>query len=76
MAKCYVCKSLSKRLNEARENSDLSSARIAHSQMRDHLMRVKYPRKHGFLKPEPAFDADREALNIADHRGIRKRCEK
>lgn len=47
---CYVCKALSKSLAEARAKNNSSAARIAYDQMRDHLMRVKYIRKHGFIK--------------------------
>lgn len=47
---CYVCRSLSKQLAEARAKNDSSAARVAYGQMRDHLMRVRFPKKHGFIK--------------------------
>ena len=46
--KCYVCRSLQQKLNEARSKNDLELGRIAYEQMRDHKRRVKYPSKHGF----------------------------
>jgi hypothetical protein len=48
MVRCITCEGLIQKLKEAKETNDLELARIAHEQMREHLNRVKFPRKHGF----------------------------
>jgi len=48
--RCMVCESLTEKLENAKLENKLDLARIAYDQMREHKNRVKYPRKHGFLK--------------------------